>query len=198
MCCCLEDKKKLKMDQKDKIELNDIWPQERDFIFRPDRLKYVRRLKNDENCVFCSVVEAKVPSENNLCIYKSEQVHILLNKYPYNTGHLLVVPNKHIGSMFDLDDSDYLEMMKAVRFASKLLTKVYGVKGLNVGVNHGKVAGAGIPDHLHWHVIPRWFGDTNFFPVIAETKVLPETLEQTWNKLYPAVTKLLEEKGGKL
>lgn len=181
-----------------KVSLDNIWPQERDFIFRPDRLKYVRRLKNDENCVFCSVVKASKPALENLCIFKSEKVQILLNKYPYNTGHLLVIPNKHIGSMFDLSEDEYLEMMKAVRFAGELLTKAYGVKGLNVGVNHGKVAGAGIPDHLHWHVIPRWFGDTNFFPVIAETKVLPETLEQTWNKLKPEADKLFKEKGENL
>jgi ATP adenylyltransferase len=170
------------MSDEKKINLKDIWPQERDFIFRPDRLKYVRRLKHDDECVFCKSGQGE-PNFENLLLYKTGHSQIVLNKYPYNNGHLIVCPLKHGGSIFDLSDEEYEDLMKLVRFASKLVKSVYPAQGLNIGINHEKAAGAGIPDHLHWHVIPRWFGDTNFFPVIAETKVLPETLEQSYEKL---------------
>jgi len=178
----------------EKVSLTDIWPQERDFITRPDRLKYVRRLKNDETCVFCKSGEAKVFSTDNLVVYKTEFTQILLNKFPYNTGHLIAAPLEHTGSMFELSDEKYHDLMRVVKFAGEILVKAYGVQGLNIGVNHGKVAGAGIPDHLHWHIIPRWFGDTNFFPVIAETKVLPETIEQTWSKIKKTVEEMTDKK----
>ena len=183
-----------KIDEKisEKIDLREIWPQERDFIFRPDRLKYVRRLKNDDTCVFCSSGQEKTPSIKRLLLYKTKHSQIVLNKYPYNNGHLMVCPLKHISSLFDLSDEEYDDLMKLIRFASKLVKSVYSAQGLNIGINHEKAAGAGIPDHLHWHIIPRWFGDTNFFPVISETKVLPETLEQSYEMLDKGLKTLLK------
>jgi len=183
------------MSKDEKINLKEIWPQERDFIFRPDRLKYVRRLKNDNECVFCSSGNQEAPGFKKLLLYKTKYSQIVLNKYPYNNGHLIVCPLKHGSSIFDLTDDEYMDLMKLIRFASKLVKSVYPAQGLNIGINHEKAAGAGIPDHLHWHVIPRWFGDTNFFPVIAETKVLPETLEQSYEKLEKGLKILLEDLG---
>lgn len=179
------------MSEDIKVNTSDIWPQERDFITRPDRLKYVRRLKNEDVCVFCKSgeVDESQFSTENLMVYKTKHSQMLLNKYPYNTGHVIVAPIAHGGSMFDLSEEVYIDLMKTVRFAGEVLTKAYGVQGLNIGVNHGKVAGAGIPEHLHWHVVPRWYGDTNFFPVICETKVFPETLEQTWHKITAVIKK---------
>lgn len=179
----------------EKVFLKDIWPQERDFIFRPDRLKYVRRLKNEENCVFCKTASSSEPSPESLLLYKSAYSQIVLNKYPYNTGHLLVLPLQHGESLMNLGKEPYQDLMENIRFACRVLKKVYKVEGLNIGMNHGKVAGAGIPEHLHWHVIPRWFGDTNFFPVICETKVLPETLEQTWDRIFTVIKELKEGEG---
>lgn len=179
------------MSDDKKVNLKDIWPQERDFIFRPDRLKYVRRLKNDPNCVFCESGKSE-PSFENLLLYKTKYSQIVLNKYPYNNGHLIVCPLKHGGSMFDQTDEEYEDLMRLVKFAASLVKSVYPAQGLNIGINHEKAAGAGIPDHLHWHVIPRWFGDTNFFPVIAETKVLPETLEQSYERLLEGLKVLLQ------
>lgn len=175
----------------DKVNLKDIWPQERDYIIRTDRLKYVRRLKNEERCVFCKTSEEDVETytEGNLSLFKTEHSQIILNKYPYNTGHLIVAPRRHTDSLFDLSTEEYADLMKLVRFAGDVVCKVYPAQGLNIGVNHGKVAGAGIPEHLHWHVIPRWLGDTNFFPVICETKVFPETLEQSWVKIKAEIEK---------
>lgn len=176
-----------------KLSLKEIWPQERDFIVRPDRLKYVRRLKKNEDCVFCESAKSHDPEDaKNLVLYKNKSLQVLLNKYPYNTGHLLVTPKKHLKSLFDLDDKTYTELMLAVRKATKILSLNYDVKGFNIGINHGKVSGAGIPNHLHWHIVPRWYGDTNFFPVIGETKVLPESLEQSWERLMPHFRKWSE------
>lgn len=181
------------MSDEIKVNLNQIWPQERDFIFRPDRLKYIRRLKNNTDCVFCSTAGQKKANPESLLLHRTKHSQIVLNKYPYNTGHLIVAPLKHTGVIFDLSDEEYSDLMFLIRFSGRLVKSVYPAQGLNIGINHEKAAGAGIPDHLHWHVIPRWFGDTNFFPVIAETKVLPETLEQSYEKLKSGLDKLLED-----
>ena len=160
----------------------DIWPLERDVLFRPDRMKYVRRLLPVTGCVFCRA-QNEEPSFETLCVYKSEHSMVLLNKFPYNSGHVLVLPQKHCGDILQLSDSEYQDLMLLVRETMRALTEVYQPGGINQGLNHGAVAGAGIPEHLHFHVIPRWSGDLNFFPLIAETKVMVESLEQTYEKL---------------
>ncbi len=177
------------MSKKKQVNLKEIWPQERDFFCRPDRLRYVRKLVEPDHCVFCQ--EAQKGAEGNgLCVYNSEHSMVVLNKYPYNTGHILVLPTRHVGDLWSLSDLEYQEMSILLRRSAEILQKTYSCQGLNLGMNHGKVAGAGIPDHLHWHVIPRWFGDTNFFPLIAETKVLPESVEQTYDKLLKEFSKM--------
>jgi ATP adenylyltransferase len=108
---------------------------------------------------------------------------IVMNKYPYNSGHLMALPLAHKGRIEELTDAEYLDLSQELRRAVRVLEAVYKPGGFNIGMNHGDVAGAGIPAHLHWHVIPRWLGDTNFFPLIAETKVLPETIEQSFAKV---------------
>jgi ATP adenylyltransferase len=105
---------------------------------------------------------------------------VLLNKYPYNSGHLLIIPLRHIGELLSLSDEEYNDLMKVVKLATKAMTHIYKPSAMNLGMNHGAMAGAGIPDHLHFHIIPRWSGDLNFFPLIAGTKVVIETLEQTY------------------
>lgn len=166
------------------LSLKDIWPQERDFMQRPDRLKYVRKLVKPKGCVFCWAAKSEVSFES-LVLFKNRDVMVMLNKYPYNNGHLLVLPTRHCGDLAKLKSKEHLKVSEAVRQTAIVLQKVYGCAGLNIGMNHGSVAGAGIPEHLHWHVIPRWYGDTNFFPLIAETKVHAETLEQTFDRLLP-------------
>lgn len=160
----------------------DIWPQERDFFERPDRLRYVRKLLPDTGCVFCQAAENGVGFES-LCLYAGLKSLIVLNKYPYNTGHLLILPRRHVADLWDLSKEENAEIADWIQTSLKNLKSAYKCDGFNIGLNHGSVAGAGIPQHLHWHVVPRWNGDTNFFPLIAETKALPETLEQTYNKL---------------
>lgn len=169
---------------------DDIWPQERDFLERPERLRYVRRVVQPEDCVFCDALELGGPSFESLILWASDLAMVVMNKYPYNTGHVLVLPRRHVGDLREVSDEEHMAISRAIKASAEILLKVYSCPGLNIGLNHGQVAGAGIPQHLHWHLIPRWLGDTNFFPLIAETKVLPETLEQAYNRLKGAFKSL--------
>ncbi len=175
----------------DKIDLSEIWPQERDYISRPDRLKYLRRVvkPDGDECVFCNAF-AKGPSFESLCVYKSKHSMVVLNKYPYNSGHALVLPHRHVGDLLELSSEEYLDLSELLKTTVKAVKTIYNCAGINLGMNHGKVAGAGIPDHLHWHVIPRWSGDTNFFPLIAETKLIPVSLEDTYKSYEEYFKKL--------
>ncbi len=159
----------------------EVWPLERDVLFRPDRLKYVRKLIHAEGCVFCTA--SKAVSFETLCVYRTKHSMIVLNKYPYNSGHVLVLPIKHKGQIFALTEDEFADLHLTLRLAMKAITDTYQPGGINVGLNHGLTAGAGIPEHLHYHLIPRWAGDLNFFPLIAETKVVIENLEQTYERL---------------
>ncbi|AFY00710.1 HIT family protein [Bdellovibrio bacteriovorus] len=172
-----------------KIQIGkDVWPMERDVLFRPDRMKYVRKLIKPDGCVFCRASEEKV-SFDTLCVFKSKHSMVVLNKFPYNSGHLLVLPKRHCGDLLKLSDEEYHDLQNVIRLTMKALNDLYQPGGINVGLNHGAVAGAGIPEHLHYHVIPRWTGDLNFFPLIAETKVLVESLEQTYEKVWSILRK---------
>ena len=163
------------------VSLTSVWPQERDVIIRPDRLKYVRKMIKTEGCVFCESAKQGVSAES-LCVYKDRHAMLILNKFPYNTGHIMVLPTRHCGDLTELSDEEYMHMQTLLKKVVTAIKKEYQVAGMNVGLNMGHIAGAGIPEHLHWHVIPRWMGDTNFFPLIAETKVLPESLEDTYQR----------------
>lgn len=167
----------------------EIWPLERDVLFRPDRLKYVRKLIKEKGCVFCRANKEE-PSFDTLCVYQTKHSMVILNKFPYNTGHVLVLPRRHCGDLLGLSDAEYVDLQETVRKTMKALTEIYEPGGINLGLNHGAVAGAGIPEHLHYHIIPRWSGDLNFFPLIAETKVLVESLAQTYEKLMGYFKKL--------
>lgn len=147
-------------------------------LFKPARYKYIRKQEVVKGCVFCN--SSKSISMDTLCVYKSEYSMIVLNKFPYNSGHLLVLPQQHAGDLLKLTSDQYSDLMATVKLACQAVTDIYAPAAFNLGMNHGSAAGAGIPDHLHFHVIPRWAGDLNFFPLIAQTKVVIETLEQTY------------------
>ena len=162
----------------------DIWPQERDIISRPDRIRYIRQLKSDNGeCVFCSALNSGQMDSESLVLFKNSLSMVMLNKYPYNIGHLLVLPLRHEGDLEKLSSEEIRDTAEVIQKCVSFLKLEYKCDGLNIGLNHGRVAGAGIPQHIHWHIIPRWAGDTNFFPLIAETKVHPETLETTYQRL---------------
>ena len=175
----------MKKAAKGKIQIGkDIWPLERDVLFRPDRYKYVRKIVKPKGCVFCSANKVK-PSLESLCIAKTKHSMVVLNKYPYNSGHILVLPRRHVATLGDLTKAESSDLHELLRKASVALEQAYKPGGLNIGLNMGAVAGAGIPGHLHYHVIPRWAGDLNFFPLIAETKAVIESLEMTFERLVP-------------
>ena len=162
----------------------EIWPVERPVLFRPERLRYVRKLIEPKGCVFCQAVEDG-PSAESLLLYKGDHAIVVLNKYPYNSGHVLVLPRRHCGDFLQLTDVEHFEINLLLRRVVEACQEVYQPAGFNVGLNLGAASGAGIPQHLHYHVVPRWAGDTNFFALLAETKVVVETLEQTYERLLP-------------
>ncbi len=172
------------------VKLNeDVWPLERDLFFRPGRMKYVRKLVKPKGCVFCTSAK-KTENIKTLCIYKSKTSQIVLNKYPYNNGHLLVLPLRHVGDILDLSQDEYLDLHQTLKLAVQAIQDVYSPHGLNIGMNHGATGGAGIPDHLHYHIVPRWNSDLNFFPLIAETKLVVETVETSYKNFINYFLKL--------
>jgi len=137
-------------------------------------------------CLFCRVIEDPADRDAALVVWRPEGAVVLLNKYPYNSGHVMVAPVAHVGNLEDLDDAQTADLMRALKRTITVLKKTLKPEGFNVGANIGRVAGAGIPDHVHLHVVPRWNGDTNFMPVLGEVKVINEHLTQTAAKLSEA------------
>lgn len=152
-------------------------------LWAPWRMAYIGQ-DTPSGCIFCD--KPNVDEREAHVVLKGEHSFVMLNAFPYNTGHLLVAPYSHIADLAQLSDQERLEVMGMLSRSLDLLQETCQPDGFNVGVNLGRVAGAGIVDHLHWHVVPRWNGDTNFMPVLAETKVLPEALETTWEKMRAA------------
>ena len=161
-------------------------------LFCPWRIKYITSEKEKE-CIFC-----KKPSENrdeeNLILLRGKFNFIILNLYPYNNGHLMIVPYEHTNDITKLGLEVLTEMMEFLQMSVDALKETMNPHGFNIGFNIGEVAGAGIAEHLHMHVVPRWNGDTNFMFVLGETKVIPEDLRSTYRKLRPVLEKLYEEK----
>lgn len=147
-------------------------------LWAPWRLQYVTvadKVKKDE-CLFCSKYASKEDVENQV-LYKTEHSFSLLNIFPYNNGHLMVAPKRHVADIEELTDEELLDCMQLVKKMKKVLQRVVNPHGFNIGINCGAVAGAGIADHLHIHIVPRWNGDTNFMPVLSDTRVIPQSLE---------------------
>ncbi len=161
-------------------------------LWAPWRLAYVTTAGKQQGCIFCQKPQEQRDREN-LIVARFERTFVILNAFPYNNGHLMVVPYRHVPSLLDLTDDELAELMKVTQIAERVLRAALQPHGFNIGLNLGRCAGAGIEDHLHIHIVPRWHGDTNFMPVIADTKVLPELLEQTYEKLHPLFAKARSE-----
>jgi ATP adenylyltransferase len=160
-------------------------------LWAPWRLKYVTGAGgSSEGCIFCAAAD---PSRDDLLLIRASVCYVILNLYPYNNGHLMVVPNRHVATLAATTAGEQAELMRLTRLAEIALTEAYTPQGINIGVNLGKPAGAGVLDHLHVHVVPRWNGDTNFMTVIGEVRVLPEDLGTTATKLRPIVERLAAE-----
>jgi ATP adenylyltransferase len=153
-------------------------------IWAPWRLEYVKDASKDseEECIFCAK-PAQDDDEGNLIVYRGESCFVLLNLFPYTNGHLMIAPYDHLARLQDLGQDTVAEMMALARRAMDRLEEVYDPHGYNVGFNQGRVAGAGFEHHIHMHVVPRWGGDTNFMPVIADTRVMPQSLEDSYEAL---------------
>ena len=142
--------------------------------------------QEESDCVFCALAESGPPSEDNLVVWRGELSYVVMNAYPYASGHVLVLPLRHVGPLAELTEAESAELWSATQRALASIEKAYDPDGLNVGANLGRAAGAGLPGHLHLHALPRWSGDTNFMTSVAETRVLPETLQLSWKRLTDA------------
>jgi ATP adenylyltransferase len=152
-------------------------------LWAPWRLDYIEHADEQPGCVLCDTAER---DPDGLLVHRGERAFAVLNKFPYSSGHLMVAPLRHVGELGELADEEAVEIHRQVVQAMAALSDVYGPQGYNVGWNLGRVAGAGILDHVHAHVVPRWLGDTNFMPVLADVKVLPEHLQETCRRLAAA------------
>ncbi len=154
-------------------------------LWTPWRMQYINEHHTYENCVFCTAARLEDGFEN-LIVERGENAFVILNRYPYNNGHLLVVPYKHCDSLDALSVETRNEIMMLTNSAIKILRVLYNPQGFNIGINLGDVAGAGLAEHVHLHVVPRWAGDTNFMSIIGQTRVLPEELAETYQRVFEA------------
>jgi ATP adenylyltransferase len=150
-------------------------------LWAPWRMEYIGSAQEgeDQGCLFCEKPK-EGDDEKALILARTELSFAMLNKYPYNSGHLMIAPFRHVGEVEELENEESLDMQRLLQRCVKALKEAMQPDGFNIGMNLGRVAGAGIPDHVHWHVVPRWSGDTNFMPVVSETKVLPQGLGATF------------------
>jgi ATP adenylyltransferase len=153
-------------------------------LWAPWRLEYIQQADELEGCIFC--LAAAGPDEEGLIVHRGGQAFVLLNKFPYASGHLLVAPYRHVADFGELSDDEALDLHRLAERGMAALAETFAPQGYNVGWNLGRIAGAGVVDHVHLHVVPRWAGDTNFMPVLADVKVLPEHLLETRAKLAAA------------
>ncbi len=149
-------------------------------MWAPWRMEYILGEK-DKGCIFCKALA----DQDNLTLYKGEVTMVVMNKYPYINGHLLVAPTRHLSLLEQLHKNEMADLLETVEKSVGILKKVMNPDGFNVGLNLGKVAGAGVEEHLHFHIVPRWFGDTNALTVFADVRVIPEHLQATFNNLKP-------------
>jgi len=154
-------------------------------LWAPWRMQYIGG-EPRPGCLFCRVIEHPDDPDAELVVWRGDDAIVMLNRFPYNPGHAMVVPRPHVPTLEAVDDAGTTALMQALRRTLKAIREVMSPQGFNVGANIGTVAGAGIPDHVHLHVVPRWNGDTNFMPVLDDVKVVNEALEQTAAKLRPA------------
>jgi ATP adenylyltransferase len=156
-----------------------------DHLWSPWRYRYVSKTASGQECIFCAKSSATEDSDNFI-VHRGKYNFVLLNIFPYSSGHLMVAPYRHVAALEDVDPVTLVELAEITRLAEINLRKVYGAPGYNIGMNIGESAGAGIAGHIHMHVLPRWPGDANFMTTIAETRVLPEDLSTTYTKLLSA------------
>ncbi len=163
-------------------------------LWSPWRSQYIESFmhkKENNNCIFCNAVSENIADDKSLKVFEGKYCYVMLNLYPYNSGHVMVIPHRHISSFNDLSNEEMNEIMEIVKLTLKALELTMKPHGYNFGANLGKAAGAGIEEHIHFHVVPRWDGDTNFIPVLGEVKVISQDLLHTKKKLIEAFQKII-------
>jgi ATP adenylyltransferase len=170
------------------VSLEHLWAAwRRDYIAEATAREREGGVVHDQaDCVFCRLAASGEPSEDNLVVWRGELAFVVMNAYPYASGHVLVLPLRHVGSLAELTEGESAELWSGTLRAVSTIEAAYEPDGLNMGANLGRAAGAGLPTHVHLHALPRWSGDTNFMTAVAETRVLPETLTLSWKKLTDA------------
>jgi ATP adenylyltransferase len=159
-------------------------------LWAPWRMVYIlNEIEKEKGCIFCDLPK-QTDDKKNLIVYRSQQCFVIMNKYPYNNGHVLVVPYEHTNDYVKLNDAQLLDIQKTVQKTITVIKNVMQPQAMNVGLNLGRTAGAGIDQHLHYHIVPRWDGDTNFMPVISDTKVVSEAVDATREKLFDEFKRL--------
>jgi ATP adenylyltransferase len=157
-----------------------------DRLWTPWRYRYISREKPDgEACIFCEKA-AGTDDAANFIVHRAQRNFVLLNIYPYNNGHLMIAPYEHVATLGEVDPETARELMDLTRHAEQVLRRIYHPGGINIGMNIGDCAGAGVADHIHMHVLPRWTGDAGFMTTVGETRVIPEDLESTWRRIREA------------
>jgi ATP adenylyltransferase len=151
-------------------------------LWAPWRITYLTGEEKIDGCLFC-VKFNEIDDEENLILYRGETCYVIMNRYPYTNGHLMVVPVRHVGEVSELTVEEEVEILSLAGRCTRTMKMLMHADGFNIGMNLGRVAGAGVADHLHLHIVPRWNGDTNFMPVLGETRVISEGLRETYNKL---------------
>ncbi len=154
-----------------------------DNLWAPWRMTYILGEDKPEGCIFCLATDGK--GADDLVLGVGSLSLVMMNKYPYNNGHLLVAPKRHLPDLEGLEADELLDLLATVRLGTKVLKEVMGPEGFNVGLNLGRVAGAGIEEHMHFHIVPRWSGDTNFMTVLSDIRSIPEHIQATYQKLKP-------------
>ncbi len=157
-----------------------------DRLWAPWRLTYIEKADAPAGCIFVEL-PAQDNDRENLILFRGQTAFVMLNRFPYTNGHLMVAPYKHTADLSQLDDDELLEINQLLARCVEWITATYRPQGFNIGVNLGSAAGAGIPDHVHWHIVPRWQGDTNFMTVVGEVRVMPQSLEESYDRLLAAV-----------
>lgn len=166
-----------------------------DVLFTPWRYEYLTSSKSEPGCIFCNAVVADDMS-STLTLFRGSLVLVMLNRYPYTNGHLMVAPVRHTSRLEDSGEDELSALIRVTAFAQKVLSDAYHPQGFNIGMNIGAASGAGIADHYHMHVVPRWSGDTNFMSVAASTRLVPQELADTMAELAPHFEHLVDDKPG--
>jgi ATP adenylyltransferase len=165
-------------------------------LFSPWRSHYISSFTLEETekkgCVFCAAYEGS-DDEESLIVYRGKTCFVLMNRFPYNSGHLMIIPIRHTSDFQSLTAEESTEGLDLIKLSERALTELSHPQGFNIGMNLGRIAGAGIDGHLHWHIVPRWNGDTNFLPILADVKVVSEDMREQWKKLHESFPRIMAE-----